>query len=75
MLEPQKVTPNAESCSKVAKHNRDRPNLHRSPCVVSSLIRIEQEQARFVLEPGKIAQDIGLVNAQLDSALLKEVTN
>ena len=24
-LEPQKVTPNAKSCSKVAKHKRDRP--------------------------------------------------
>ena len=25
LLEPQKVAPNAKSCSKVAEHNRDRP--------------------------------------------------
>ena len=26
LLKPQKVAPNAKSCSKVAEHNRDRPN-------------------------------------------------
>ena len=27
LLEPQKVAPNAKSCSKVAEHNRERPSV------------------------------------------------
>ena len=29
LLKPQKVAPNAKSCSKVAEHNRDRPKEER----------------------------------------------
>ena len=37
LLEPQKVAPNAKSCSKVAEHNRDRPTSNQSrasDCVI-----------------------------------------
>ena len=27
LLEPQKVAPNAKSCSRVAEHNRERPSV------------------------------------------------
>ena len=30
LLEPQKVGPNAKSCSKVAEHNQERPSPMRS---------------------------------------------
>ena len=31
LLEPQKVAANAKSCSNVAKHNRERPNMEYLP--------------------------------------------
>ena len=40
LLEPQKVVPNTKSCSKVAEHNRERPNCEQStyPSLTSHLL-------------------------------------
>ena len=48
LLEPQKVVPNTKNCSKVAKHNQERPNCEHStyPSLTSHLFNTVQPLPR-----------------------------
>ena len=53
LLEPQKVVPNTKSCSKVAEHNKERPNCEQSthPSLTSHLLLFNLYQEPFTPYP------------------------